>query len=146
VFVSWYVAEKYDETPKIDTVSQAPDFTDTHTLPVGSAERKEFPVCEGVLRYFPAAIAAVARISKIGNDKHNPGQPLHHARGKSTDHADCIVRHLIDLPEDFGKGAGYDENGYPQVGYLAWRALALAQEWFEKHEGAPLAPNANLEA
>jgi hypothetical protein len=67
------------------------------TLPTDSAERKEIPITSGVLKYAPAALAGVARISMEGNKKHNGDQPLHHARGKSTDHSDCIVRHLIDV-------------------------------------------------
>ncbi len=114
----------------------------TTTLPLGSADRKQHPLAEGVLWYFPAALAAVAKLSKAGNDKHNPGEPLHHARGKSTDHADCILRHLVDLKECYGQGLGRDENGVPQVAMIAWRALALAQEWLEENEDAPLAPNA----
>jgi hypothetical protein len=113
-----------------------------NTLPVGSSDRKGIPLYEGVLKYFPAALAAVAHVSKVGNDKHNPGEPLHHSRGKSNDHADCIIRHLVDLTEDRGCGVGYDEDGLSQVAYIAWRALALAQEWLEKNEGAPLAPGA----
>jgi hypothetical protein len=115
------------------------------TLPKDSAERKEVPLYQGVLKYFPAALAAVAKVSKIGNDKHNPGQPMHHAREKSTDQEDCIIRHLIDLSEDYGKGVGRDENGIPQVAYIAWRSLALAQVWLEKNEGKPLAPGAKKE-
>ena len=115
------------------------------TLPQGSSERKEIPLYSGGLKYFPAAWAGLARVSKIGNDKHNPGEPLHHARGKSMDHEDCIMRHLADLLEDFGKGVGRDENGIPQVDYIFWRAGALAQQWHEKHDGAPLAPGAKKE-
>jgi hypothetical protein len=112
------------------------------TLPQDSAARKDFALYQGLIRYFPAALAAVAKVSKIGNDKHNPGQPMHHARGKSTDQEDCILRHLIDLSEDFGAGIGRDENGVPQVAYIAWRALALAQIWLEKHDERPIAPGA----
>lgn len=114
------------------------------TLPSDSESRKGIPLYEGVLKYFPAALAAVAHVSKVGNDKHNPGEPLHHARGKSMDHADCILRHLVDLTEDRGKGVGYDEDGLAQVAYIAWRALALAQEWLEKNAGAPIAPGAKV--
>ena len=113
-----------------------------NTLPSGSSERKAIPLYEGVLKYFPAALAHVAYVSKVGNDKHNPGEPMHHAREKSTAHADCIIRHLIDLTEDRGHGVGYDEAGMAQVAYIAWRALALAQEWLEKHAEAPRAPGA----
>jgi len=112
------------------------------TLPDSSEARKEIPLYSGLLAYFPAALAAVARVSKVGNDKHNPGQPLHHARGKSTDHKDCLLRHLMDASE----GTGRDKNGLPEVAFVAWRALALCQEWLEEHDGAPLAPAAKLPA
>jgi hypothetical protein len=119
------------------------DPVNTTTLPLSSKARKEIPLVEGVLRYFPAALAGVARVSRIGNAKHNgPDAPLRHARGVSMDHADALVRHLLDLEEDLGLGKGCDEKGVPQVAYIAWRALALAQEWYEKEHGCPLAPNA----
>jgi hypothetical protein len=107
------------------------------TLPQDSAARKEFPLTEGLLRYFPAALAQVARLSLVANEKHNPGEPLHHARGKSMDHADCLLRHLIDMREKPRCDAGI-----PEVVYVAWRALAMCQEWLELNDGAPLAPNA----
>lgn len=113
------------------------------TLPTDSAARKDFPLWRGLLRYFPAALAGAAKVSKLGNDKHNPGQELHHARGKSMDHGDCVLRHLLDVDADCGKGVGFDEAGVPQVDYIVWRALAFAQEWHEAH-GAPLAPAARL--
>ena len=109
------------------------------TLPTDSESRKDHPIFRGVVRYFPAALAGVAKVSKVGNDKHNPGQEMHHSRGKSSDHADCIVRHLIDMSEN----GGIDPvTGLAQVDYVAWRALAMAQEWHETHGGAPLAAGA----
>lgn len=110
-------------------------------LPLDSAARKDIPIVTGCLDYFSAALAAVAELSRIGNEKHNPGQPLHHSRGKSNDHADCIGRHLTD------RGTSYVEhiNGQPVVlrhsTALAWRALALLQEELEA-AGAPLARGA----
>lgn len=98
---------------------------------MGSAERKAMPLARGLLDYFPSALAAVASLSAAGNEKHNPGQPLHHARGKSTDHADCIVRHLID------RGTVDSEDGIRHSVKVAWRALALLQEELEQTEGAP---------
>ena len=89
-------------------------------LPENSAQRKTLPVTEGVLKYFPLAIAYVALVSKVGNDKHNPGELLHWARGKSDDHADCIGRHLLDL-------GTYAADGLLHDGMLAWRALANLQ-------------------
>lgn len=94
-------------------------------LPTDSAARKDMPVFSGVLAYFPDALADVARLSKIGNDKHNPGQPLHWSRGKSTDHADCIVRHLLD-------SGTVDTDGCLHETKVAWRALALLQVAIEE--------------
>ena len=48
-----------------------------------AAERKKYPIYSGVLGYFPAALAQVARVSYFGNEQHSPGEPLHWARGKT---------------------------------------------------------------
>jgi hypothetical protein len=103
-----------------------------------AAARKATPMAEGLLWYFPAALAEVARVSKRGNDQHNPGQPLHHARGKSTDHADCVIRHLVDA-------GTFDIDGMRHTAKVAWRALALLQEELEREEGAPLPRNARVQ-
>lgn len=92
--------------------------------------RKERPVARGCLDYFPSALLAVAELSRIGNEQHNPGQEMHWARGKSTDHADCLVRHLID------RGT-LDSDGISHTVKVAWRALALLQEELEA-AGAPM--------
>lgn len=89
-------------------------------LPTDPKSRKEYPIARGVLDYFPDAIAEVARVSKVGNDQHNPGQPMHWVRDKSQDHADCIARHLIDRGR-------IDVDGMRHSAKLAWRALALLQ-------------------
>lgn len=95
-----------------------------------SKERKMQPMAAGLLDYFPDALAAVALVSWWGNQQHNPGQPTHWARSKSTDHADCIVRHLVD------RGLK-DVDGMPHSAKLAWRALALLQEEIEKENSLP---------
>ena len=94
------------------------------TVVLGTAMVGSRPV---VLDYFPLAIAEVAKCSKAGNDQHNPGQPLHWAKGKSTDHADCIPRHLID------RGT-FDTDGIRHSAKLAWRALALLQIELENEQ------------
>lgn len=99
-------------------------------LPEDSAARKEIPIVGGVLDYFPDAIAELARLSKSGNDKHNPGQPLHWSRDKSDDHIECIGRHLVDR----GK---LDENGVYHDVMMAWRALANLQLLMERIHGLP---------
>lgn len=95
-----------------------------------SEKRKQYPVTTGFLDYFPDACAAVAEVSFQGNEKHNPGQPLHHARGKSADHADCIARHLIER-------GGFDGK-IRHTAALAWRAMALLQEEIENEYELPL--------
>ena len=99
-------------------------------LPTDSAERKTIPMAAGLMDYFPDALAAVANVSYVGNQQHNPGQPTHWARGKSTDHADCIVRHLIE------RGT-IDTDSMRHSAKLAWRALALLQEELEAAYGLP---------
>lgn len=101
-----------------------------------SATRKRVPMAEGLLFYFPDALAYVAGVSLIGNEKHNAGQPLHHAREKSRDHADCIARHLTHA-------GGIDAaTKVRHSGEMAWRALALLQEELEKAYNLPLPRNA----
>jgi hypothetical protein len=60
---------------------------------------------------------------------------MHHARGKSMDHADCILRHLA-------RAGSLDTDGVRESAKVAWRALALLQEEIEREEGAPLPRNA----
>jgi len=94
------------------------------SLPTEKNDRKERPIARGVLDYFPDALAEVARVSFIGNQQHNPGEPLHWAREKSTDHADCVARHLIE------RGT-IDTDGLRHTAKIAWRALAMLQEELE---------------
>lgn len=92
----------------------------------------------GLLDYFPAACAAVAELSRIGNEQHNPGEEMHWARGKSADHADCAVRHLME------RGT-IDADTVRHSTKAAWRALANLQMELEE-AGAPLARGARVEA
>ena len=92
----------------------------TMLLPTDSIERKQIPITSGVLDYFPLAIAEVAKASYAGNQQHHPDSPLFWDKTKSTDHADCIARHLID------RGT-FDTDGIRHSAKLAWRALALLQ-------------------
>jgi hypothetical protein len=74
----------------------------------------------GLLDYFPDACAAVAHVSWTGSKQHNIGQPMHWSRDKSQDHADCIVRHLVERGD-------LDTDGERHSAKVAWRALALLQ-------------------
>lgn len=93
---------------------------------MSSSDRKRHPIARGVLDYFPDAIAAVANVSLIGNEQHNPGEPMHWAREKSQDHADCIARHLL------ARGT-LDDDGVLHSAKTAWRALAQLQLEIEQY-------------
>ena len=86
--------------------------------------RKSTPIFSGVLKYFPLALQEIARVSKIGNDQHNPGQPLHWDRSKSTDELDALTRHLLDAGR-------IDADGQRHSAKLAWRALANLEKELE---------------
>lgn len=96
-------------------------------LPTDPVERKQIPLCSGVLDYFPSALAKVAQRSFAGNEQHNPGEPLHWARGKSNDHLDAAVRHIMER----------------DLAGAAWRILAALQLDCEAN-GAPMAPGARV--
>ena len=93
-----------------------------------SAVRKQMPIATGVLAYFPDALLCVAWISRVGNDKHNPGEPLRWAKEKSQDEKDAEVRHMLDSFRGLPPDPGLEPLG--DVGHLAskaWRALADLQ-------------------
>ena len=87
-------------------------------------ERKATPVFSGVLNYFPDAIRAVAKCSKVGNDQHNPNKPLHWDRSKSGDELDALTRHLLEA-------GTIDTDGIRHSTKVAWRALANLQKEIE---------------
>lgn len=98
------------------------------TLPSDATGRKNHPVASGVLDYFPDALVAIAEVSKLGNDQHNPGEPLHWARGKSADEADTMIRHFLER-------GSHDVDGLRHSAKMAWRALALLQKEIEAENG-----------
>jgi hypothetical protein len=104
--------------------------------PAADADRKAIPVWTGCVRYFPSALLEVAKVSKAGNDQHNPGQPLHWAQGKSTNQTDTCMRHQLDA--DACEGTPEE---IPHLAQAAWRLLARLQLACQR-EGAPLAPGA----
>lgn len=90
-------------------------------LPSDAKVRKGIPIFSGCVAYFPHALAAVAQLSRIGNDQHNPGEPLHWAKDKSTDETDCLMRHLVDAAVN---PLHRDNDGVLAAAKIAWRALA----------------------
>lgn len=93
-------------------------------LPTDYQERKNLPIGTGVIDYFPDALAEVSRVSKVGNDQHNPNEPLHWDRSKSTDEDNPIIRHYIQRYEK-------DTDGTYHAAKMAWRALAFLQKLIE---------------
>lgn len=93
-------------------------------------ERKGIPIYSGFIKYFPRAIKAVARLSKIANDQHNPGEELHWAREKSMDELDALCRHMIDDV----LGEETDTDGVAHITKVAWRAMANLERKLESKE------------
>jgi hypothetical protein len=80
---------------------------------------------------FAPALLAVAALSKAGNDQHNPGEPMHWARSKSTDQSDTIARHLLER----GK---VDIDGHRHSVKSLWRSFAQLQLTCERTNGRPM--------
>lgn len=93
--------------------------------------RKERPLATGVLDYFYDALLEVAHCSYVGNEQHNPGQPLHWDRSKSQDEADACMRHL-------GERGKIDTDGVRHSAKAAWRALANLQKEIEAERASNL--------
>ena len=103
-------------------------FTNDYVEQDVSKLRKETPVFSGVLKYFPDAIAEVAKCSFVGQQQHNPDKPLAWDRSKSGDEYDALMRHLMDSTID-----DYDTDGTLHKAKVAWRALAGLQKHLEKN-------------
>ena len=119
------IKKYYESNPYGDIVLQTKTFDDSELVTVAQ-QRKNTPVFSGVLNYFPDALREVARCSKIGNDQHNAGKPLHWDRSKSTDELDALTRHLLEA-------GTIDTDGVRHSAKVAWRALANLQKEIENN-------------
>ncbi|NBQ49126.1 MAG: DUF4406 domain-containing protein [Marivivens sp.] len=108
------------EPPDVSTVKESLTVQAAGPLPTDKQARKETPLYSGLLMYFPKACAAVAQLSYAANEQHNPGEPMHWAREKSSDHPDCLMRHLIEA-------GTIDDDGQRHTAKVAWRALAMLE-------------------
>lgn len=113
-----------------------------------AALRKMQPVGTVMKNYFPLADRARAAVAWLGNEKHNPGERLYWARGKSDDHLDCAGRHLTES-DDWDVTVLPDGRVFAvlHAAQAAWRASALAQIAAEKYRGTVIVEleNPNLE-
>ena len=120
------LAEQFNQmSPGTDWIKAGKPY-----LPTDATERKALPIVSGVLDYFPLALLEVARVSVAGNAQHNPGEPLHWARGKSTDQADTTVRHIMER-------GGKDTDGQYHLAKAIWRLCADLQIEIEQERGLP---------
>jgi hypothetical protein len=92
-----------------------------------AARRKQTPIWSGVMQYFPKVWEHIARASWQGNQQHNPGQPLHWAREKSTDQMDAALRHMLDHAE-----GALDTDGQYHLAKAIWRLCAEFELYLEK--------------
>lgn len=96
-------------------------------LPKDPKARKDVPLYSGLMRYFPKALAAVAELSRIGNEQHNPGKPMHWDRSKSGDELDALARHLLEA-------GSIDTDTVRHSTKVVWRALANLEKELEQNE------------
>jgi len=88
---------------------------------------KEFPVLNGLLKYFPNACLYVSHVSLVANEQHNPGTKMHWDKSKSIGEGDEIVRHLMH-PDKF------DTDGLRHLGKACWRSLELLEREIMKEK------------
>ena len=106
------IKKELEEHQKVNPKLKLEDEPDIPPpIPKDSAKRKEYPLYRGLFKYFPHALCAIAHHSYKNNEKHNPGEELHWSRGKSDDHRDAEMRHVL-------------EDDWVAHG---WRALAILQ-------------------
>lgn len=98
------------------------------SLPTNDAERKALPLWTFLMEYFPDTFVAVANVAIVGNQQHNPGQPLHWAREKSTDQMNTAFRHMFD----YGRGTVKDTDGQYHLAKAIWRLSAELQLLIEE--------------
>ena len=98
--------------------------------PTEALERKKIILYSGVLKYFPCALKEVAKVSFQGSNQLHPGQPVHWDKSKSSDHADALMRHLVD----YAGGIERDTDGQLHLGKICWRSLALLEQELEKNK------------
>lgn len=92
-------------------------------LPTEDKARKRLQLWTFMFEYFPDAWLAVVEVAIKGNEQHNPGEPLHWAREKSTDQMNTAFRHQWD----YGRGIKKDTDGQWHLAKAIWRLSAQLQ-------------------
>src|SRR3546814_11609611 len=86
------------------------------SLPDDATKRLEYPMADGLVDYFPDALAEVSRLSHTATKQQHPDKPLHWDRSTSSPHRNKIMSHLADAGE-------LAHKGMPPSPPVAWRAL-----------------------
>jgi hypothetical protein len=102
------------------------------SLPTDDAARKALPILTYLTEYFPDATLAEVAVAVAGNNQHNPGEPLHWARGKSADQLNTAMRHIWDHKT----GAKKDTDGQYHLAKAIWRLKAELQLLIESDNAA----------
>lgn len=92
-------------------------------IPTEDKARKRLKLWTYLTKYFPDAFIAEAEVAIIGNEQHNPGEPLHWAREKSTDQMNTAFRHQLD----YAAGVRRDTDGQHHLAKAVWRLKAELQ-------------------
>jgi hypothetical protein len=92
-------------------------------LPTEDKARKRLQIWTYLTQYFPDATLAEVEVAVAGNEQHNPGEPLHWARGKSTDQMNTALRHMWD----YASGVKKDTDGQWHLAKAIWRLKAQLQ-------------------
>ena len=101
------------------------------SLPTDDSSRKALPIFTYLTEYFPDALLAEVGVAVAGNQQHNPGEPLHWAREKSTDQMNTAFRHMLDHK----LGTVKDTDGQYHLAKAIWRLKAELQLTIERERG-----------
>lgn len=123
----WSRYKPLESPPALKTEAQPDPLPITAPAVTKHQARKNQPACRGFAFYFPDAMMAAGELSRVGNEQHNAGQPMHWAYSKSADHGDCILRHQLDYDE-------LDDDGILHATKVLWRAAAQLQTLLEKQD------------
>lgn len=91
-------------------------------LPEDAAERKNYPIYTGFIRFFPFAIAHIANHSHKATQQHHPDSPCHWDKSKSADEEDACARHFIE--QAHAENIGDNDTLLKEATAKAWRAMA----------------------
>ena len=120
-------------------------------LPTDDKARKNLPLFQQLVRYFPKTLREVTKVSVVNNVRYNPEREpadINWNRGKSPDQFGSAFRHMLERTVD-GKIYDYVDpevakrTGIERIYVLAqavWRLSAACEEEIEAMEREQRAP------